>query len=161
VAKGGRQPRAGIKPRCVGFAGFSRRSSRFSGPGPHSAASWYSVSSAAPAAKLGVRRDRRERRAGRAGAGLVGARYPLPCWVRAALLGALAGVAAVVLPTLFVACALGGPSDKGQAPYLHAGLVYGVPVGLVAGGVAGLVRSRRRGRAEPPAAAGGGRETRS
>jgi hypothetical protein len=76
-------------------------------------------------------------------AALLAGRSPLPEWVRPALLGSLAGVAAVVVPTLALACSLGGPSSKGEAPYLHAGLVYGVPVGLVVGAVAGLIVSGR------------------
>jgi hypothetical protein len=85
---------------------------------------------------------------GLAGALLAG-RCPLPGWVRPAVVGSLVGVVTVVVPTLFVACALGGPSSKGQAPYLHAGLVYGVPVGLALGAVAGLVVAKGR-PAEPP-----------
>ncbi len=80
-----------------------------------------------------------------------GGRSPLPEWVRPAVVGGLIGVAGVVLPTLGVACTLGGPSSKGQAPYLHAGLVYGVPVGLVAGALVGLLQARRRS-AEPSTA---------
>jgi hypothetical protein len=68
---------------------------------------------------------------------------PLPVWVKPVVLGSLGGVAVVVIATLFVACAVGGPSSIGQAPYLDAGLVYGVPLGLVAGAVNGLVFAKR------------------
>jgi hypothetical protein len=70
-------------------------------------------------------------------------RSPLPAWLRLAIVGGLIGVAAVVVATLAVAYSFGGPSSKGQAPYLHAGLVHGVPVGLVTGVLLGLVRGRR------------------
>ncbi|WP_165070591.1 hypothetical protein [Paludisphaera rhizosphaerae] len=68
---------------------------------------------------------------------------PLPAWVRAAVVGGLVGVAAMAVPTFIVANWLGGPSPMRQAPYLHVGLVYGVPVGLVAGALAGLLKVRR------------------
>ena len=70
-------------------------------------------------------------------------RVPLPGWVRPAVLGSLGGVASVVVPTLGVACSLGGPSSMGQAPYLVAGLAYGVPVGLVVGTMTGLVVAKK------------------
>jgi hypothetical protein len=68
----------------------------------------------------------------------------LPSWVQPIVLGSLSGVATVVTATLFVAYALGGPTSKGQSPYLHAGLIYGVPVGLVVGAVRGLAVAKRR-----------------
>jgi hypothetical protein len=76
-------------------------------------------------------------------AALGAGRAPLPNWVRPAILGSLGGAAVVVVSTLVVACSLGGSSSKGQAPYLNAGLVYGVPVGLVVGAVAGLIVAKR------------------
>jgi hypothetical protein len=83
-------------------------------------------------------------------------RSPLPTWVRPAVVGGLTGVAAVVVPTLSVACSLGGASSKGQAPYLHVGLVYGVPIGLFVGVVVGLLRARRPSAETGTAANGGG-----
>ncbi len=68
---------------------------------------------------------------------------PLPTWVRPAILGGLVGIAAVVAVTLGAARSLGGQSAKGQAPYLHVGLVYGVPIGLVSGVLVGLQRRWR------------------
>jgi hypothetical protein len=70
-------------------------------------------------------------------------RLILPNWVRPAAFGSLAGVAVVVVVTLCVAHALGGPSSKSQAVYLHAGRTYGLPIGLIAGAVAGFVLSRK------------------
>lgn len=67
---------------------------------------------------------------------------PLPSWMRPVVGGGLAGVAVAVVPTLVVANWLGGPSSKGQAQYLHLGLIYGVPVGLLAGVIVGLTRGR-------------------
>lgn len=81
------------------------------------------------------------------GAATFTGRTPLPVSVRPVVMGSLAGVAAIVVATLSIACVLGGGSSKGQAPYLHAGLEIGVPVGLIAGAVGGLVVSRHRGRA--------------
>lgn len=67
---------------------------------------------------------------------------PLPAWGRPAVVGGLVGVAAVAVPTFIVANLLGRPSSKGQAPYLHVGLVYGVPIGLVAGVSVALSKGR-------------------
>ena len=75
---------------------------------------------------------------------LLAGQSPLPSWVRPVALGSLAGVAAVMVPTVFVACALGGPGSKGQAPYLYVGQVFGLPIGLVGGAVAGLLVAKRR-----------------
>lgn len=72
-------------------------------------------------------------------------RFPLPACVRPVVLGSLIGVAAVVVPTLGIAWSLGGASSKGQAPYLDAGRLYGVPLGLAGGAVVGLIAFRRRG----------------
>jgi hypothetical protein len=63
--------------------------------------------------------------------------------VRAVAFGCLAGVFCVVLPTIGIANARGGPYSKWQAPYLHQGLVYGVPCGLLIGGMAGWFVSKR------------------
>jgi hypothetical protein len=79
--------------------------------------------------------------------GLVGAflfgQVSLPPWVRGAALGSLAGVATVVLATLVIAAAQGGPFSKARAPYLVDGLLYGVPTGLIVGGVCGLIVAKR------------------
>lgn len=70
-------------------------------------------------------------------------RFQLPDWLRGGALGSLACVAVVVMVSQTVAPILGGSSGKLQAPYEHVGLVYGVPVGIVIGGVAGVFVSRR------------------
>jgi hypothetical protein len=75
---------------------------------------------------------------------LVTDRFSFPGWARLLALGGLIGVAFVVVPTLGIACTFGGPSSKGQAPYLIAGLVYGIPVGLVVGAVVGLLGARKQ-----------------
>src|SRR5262245_17554958 len=68
------------------------------------------------------------------GAALLAGRSPLSDWVRPAAIGALTGVAAVVFLTLGIVCSLGGRSSgsKGDA-VLAAGLVCGVPIGLISG----------------------------
>ena len=80
---------------------------------------------------------------------LLAGKSPLPAWVQPVARGSLAGVATVVIATLVV---VGGPSSKGQTPYLLAGLVCGVPVGLMVGAVGGLAVAKRR-CAEPPPSA--------
>jgi hypothetical protein len=70
-------------------------------------------------------------------------RLSLPGWVRPVAMGSLAGVAVVAVSTLIVACVLGGSSSKLQALYLQAGLVYGVPAGLIAGAIVGWFAARR------------------
>ena len=76
-------------------------------------------------------------------AALLAGRVLLPRWVRAAALGSLIGGGGVVLATLVIAAVLGGPSSKLQAPYLVAGLAFGVPAGFLIGGVGGLLVSKR------------------
>jgi hypothetical protein len=68
---------------------------------------------------------------------------PLPAWVRPAVIGGLIGVVAVVIPTVIIARERGGPTSKGQARYLHAGLIYGLPVGAIAGMCGGLLSRRK------------------
>ncbi len=82
-----------------------------------------------------------------------GGRSPLPPWVGPAVLGGLIGVAVVVVATIVVAYSWGGPTSKGQVRYTHSGLVYGVPIGLAAGVLVGLLRARRPS-AEPDTASG-------
>jgi hypothetical protein len=79
-----------------------------------------------------------------AAVGVMAGQYRLPQGVRGAALGGLVGVGVVAILTLAVATVLGGPSSKGQAPNLEVGLWYGVPGGLVVGGVGGLLVSRWR-----------------
>ncbi len=69
--------------------------------------------------------------------------FGLSSWVRPAVVGGITGVALVVIPTLSVASSMGGPTSKGRAPYVHVGLVYVVPIGLVAGVLVGLLWARR------------------
>jgi hypothetical protein len=71
-------------------------------------------------------------------------RTRLPWWLRGAALGALWGVGVVVLLTLAVAHSAGGSTSMVQAPYLHAGLAYGVPVGAVVGAAWGVLAGLRR-----------------
>jgi hypothetical protein len=73
---------------------------------------------------------------------VLGRRTALPTWVRPVALGALAGVAVVVFAAEFVSSFADGP--KGPGKYRHAVLVYGVPIGLVVGAVAGFLRLRRK-----------------
>ena len=80
------------------------------------------------------------------GIALVGGRRALPDWVKPIVIGSLTGVAVVAVGTLMLDSGLGGPSSKGQAPYLHAGLIYGVPIGLAAGALGGWMHIRRMGR---------------
>jgi mannose-6-phosphate isomerase-like protein (cupin superfamily) len=73
---------------------------------------------------------------------------PLPRWVGGVALGSLVGVAVVVIASLTADRLLGGPSgaqpaDQPQSPYLRAGLVYGVPLAVVVGCLAGLLVSSR------------------
>lgn len=65
---------------------------------------------------------------------MFGGLHELPRWVQGTALGSLVGVGAVVGLTLTV----------GQTPYSDNGLLYGVPVGLLIGGVIGFVASKRR-----------------
>jgi hypothetical protein len=70
----------------------------------------------------------------------------LPGWVRPAVFGSLTGVATVVGLTLWIASWKGGSFSHGRTPYLEFGLVYGVPVGLVGGGLVGILLHRRANR---------------
>lgn len=59
--------------------------------------------------------------------------------------GSVYGLAVVVSVTLLIASLRGGPTFKGQARYLQFGLLYGVPTGLILGGIiAAVVRSKRK-----------------
>jgi hypothetical protein len=75
-------------------------------------------------------------------AALVVGRYTLPEWVRPAALGSLAGVAAVVVVSYVLDIGSGGLWSKAHA-YRSIGLVFGVPVGLIAGAAAGLAMAQR------------------
>jgi hypothetical protein len=75
---------------------------------------------------------------------LLAGKAPMPGWVGPTTKGGLVGALTVLLLTLGVSCAMGGPSLKSSASYRQVGLAYGVPAGLVVGAVVGLVAYRKR-----------------
>lgn len=71
---------------------------------------------------------------------------PLPAVVKHVSIGALVGVAMVVIATLFVANLFGGPISKLQAPYLHWGRVFAFPAGFLLGSATGFLVGHLLGR---------------
>jgi hypothetical protein len=74
---------------------------------------------------------------------------PMPIWVRPIVMGSLIGVAVVAVGTI---SGSSGQSSKDQARYSERGLVYGVPAGLFAGALMGLLYAWKRNseRGAPP-----------
>lgn len=68
----------------------------------------------------------------------------LPRVVGDAARGAMYGVSIAVILTLLAAATLGELRPKHQGHYLHFGLAYGVPAGIILGGLFSLSRHRSR-----------------
>lgn len=68
------------------------------------------------------------------------AALPRSVWMTG--VGSLVGVVMALVVTVAFADFRGGPTSKGWAPYLEAGLFYGVPIALVVGGLGGFLVSR-------------------